>query len=95
MVDFSILYKNAQINSTNYPVDRVGISTDTTAGGTPSGTRLPISSTNSLNVSEAFNHAMRLMGGLNQNNADCLIGVEMFSHSENAKNNGIGILAVD
>ena len=84
-----------KINSTNYPVDRVAISTDVTAGGTPSGTRLPLSSTNSLNVSEAFNHAMRLMGGLNSNNADCLIGVESFSQSENANNNGTGILAVD
>ena len=84
-----------KINSTNYPVDRVAISTDVTAGGTPSGTRLPISSTNSLNVSEAFNHAMRLMGGLNSNSADCLIGVESFSQSENANNNGTGILAVD
>jgi len=84
-----------KINSTNYPVDRVNISTDTTGGGTPSGTRLPLSSTANLNVSEAFNHAMRLMGGLNSSNADCLIGLESFAQSENANNNGTGILAID
>lgn len=84
-----------KINSTNYPVDRVNISTDTTAGGTASGTRLPLSSTANLNVSESFNHAMRLMGALNSSNADCLIGLESFAQSENANNNGTGILAVD
>jgi hypothetical protein len=84
-----------KINSTNYPVDRVNISTDTTAGGTASGTRLPLSSTDNLNVSESFNHAMRLMGGLNSSNADCLIGLESFAQSENANNNGTGILAID
>lgn len=84
-----------KINSSNYPVDRVNLSTDVTAGGTASGTRLPLSSTADLNVSEAFNHAMRLMGGLNTSNADCLIGVESFAQSENANNNGTGILAID
>ena len=84
-----------KINSTNYPVDRVNISTDVTAGGTATATRLPLASTADLNVSEAYNHAMRLMGGLNSSNADCLIGLESFAQSENATNNGTGILAID
>ena len=91
-----------KINSTNYPVDRVNISTDTTAGGTPAANlissvtgRMPDSSTANLNVSEAYNHAMRLMGGLNSSNADCLIGLESFAQSENSTNNGTGILAID
>ena len=89
-----------KINSTNYPVDRVNISTDVTAGGTPAASssqsgRIPLASTTDLNVSEAYNHAMRLMGGLNSSNADCLIGLESFSQSENLTNNGTGILAID
>ena len=85
-----------KINSTNYPVDRVNLSTGAvTGGGTASGTRLPLATTVDLNVSEAFNHAMRLLGGLNSSNADCLIGLESFAQSENANNNGTGILAVD
>jgi len=84
-----------KINSTNYPVDRVNISTDIQAGGTNDGTRLPLASTADLNVCEAYNHAMRLLGGLNSSNADCLIGLESFAQSERAKNNGTGILAID
>ena len=82
-----------KINSTNYPVDRVELETDVTAGGTPFNTRIPISASTDLNVSDAYNHAMRLMGGLNASNADCLIGVESFAQSE--ENNGTGILAID
>lgn len=92
-----------KINSTNYPVDRVALSTDTTGGGTPGATgnianqtnRFPKASTVDLNVSEAYNHAIKLMGGLNSSSVDSLIGVESFAQSENLHNNGTGILAID
>jgi len=84
-----------KINSTNYPVDRVNVSTDETAGGTASGTRFPLNDTANLNVSEAYNHAMRLFGGINSQNTNCLIGLESFAQSENANNNGTGLMCID
>lgn len=84
-----------KINSTNYPVDRVNVSTDETAGGTVSGTRFPLHDTANLNVSEAYNHAMRLFGGINSQNTNCLIGLESFAQSENANNNGTGLMCID
>ena len=38
---------------------------------------------------------MRLFGGLNSANTDCLIGVESFAQSENANNNGTGLMCID
>jgi hypothetical protein len=86
-----------KINSTNYPVDRVNVKIDggDVEGGTISGDRLPLAATEKLNVCEAYNHAMRLFGGLNSANTDCLIGVESFAQSENANNNGTGLMCID
>jgi hypothetical protein len=84
-----------KVGSNNYPVDRVNLKTDTTAGGTASGTRLPLSSTADLNIAEAYNHALRLFGSLNLSNANIQIGQESFAQSENANNNGAGILAMN
>lgn len=84
-----------KVGSNNYPVDKVNLSTDTTAGGTASGDRLPLSSTAGLNISEAYNHALRLFGSLNLANANIQIGQEAFAQSENANNNGAGILAIN
>ena len=82
-----------KVGSNNYPVDKVQLSTDTTAGGTASGTRLPLSSTADLNISEAYNHVLRLFGSLNNSNANIQIGQEAYAQSEN--NNGAGIIAID
>tara|TARA_E500000305_G_scaffold73010_1_gene58845 strand:- start:120 stop:533 length:414 start_codon:yes stop_codon:yes gene_type:complete len=77
----------------NYPVDLVELSTDTTAGGTTAGTRLPLSSTADLNIADAYNHVLRLFGNLNNSNAHCLIGQEAYCQSQN--NNGAGLIAID
>ena len=82
-----------KIGANNYPVDRVNIKTDTTAGGTAQGSRVHIPGTANLNVSEAYSQALRLFGNLSTNNADTLVGVESFAQSEN--NNGTGLLAMD
>jgi hypothetical protein len=82
-----------KVGSNNYPVDKVELSTDTTAGGTASGTRLPLASTAGLNISEAYNHVLRLFGSLNNSNANIQIGQEAYAQSEN--NNGAGIVAID
>lgn len=82
-----------KVGSNNYPVDKVELSTDTTDGGTASGTRLPLSSTAGLNISEAYNHVLRLFGSLNNSNANIQIGQEAYAQSEN--NNGAGIVAID
>ena len=83
-----------KINSTNYPVDRVNFSvSDNLTGETPALTRLPLADTKNLNVCEAYNHAMRLFGGLNSSNTNCLIGLESFAQSE--LNNGTGLMCID
>jgi hypothetical protein len=82
-----------KIGSMNYPVDLVDLSTDTTAGGTASGTHLPLASTGDLNIADAYNHVLRLFGNLNNSNAHCLIGQESYAQSQN--NNGAGIIAID
>lgn len=82
-----------KIGANNYPVDRVNISTDTTAGGTGAGSRIHIPATADLNVSEAYSQALRLMGNLNVGNPDCLVGVESFAQSE--LNNGTGMACID
>ncbi len=84
-----------KVGSQNYPVDRVNLSTDTTAGGTGTGDRLPLASTADLNIAEAYNHALRLFGSLNLANANIQIGQEAFAQSENLNNNGAGILAIN
>ena len=84
-----------KVGSQNYPVDRVNLSTDTTAGGTASGGRIPLASTANLNIAEAYNHALRLFGSLNLSNANIQIGQEAFAQSENLNNNGAGILAIN
>lgn len=84
-----------KLGSMNMPQDKVNISTDTTAGGTASGARLPAATTDNLNVSEAYNQALRLFGSLNISNAAMQIGVESFAQSENTNNNGAGLLAVN
>jgi hypothetical protein len=82
-----------KVGSNNYPVDKVELSTDTTAGGTSAGTRLPLASTAGLNISEAYNHVLRLFGSLNNSNANIQIGQEAYAQSSN--NNGAGIIAID
>ena len=84
-----------KVGSQNYPVDKVNLSTDLTAGGTYSGGRIPFQTTNNLNIAEAYNHALRLFGSLNLANANIKIGQEAFAQSENANNNGAGILAIN
>ena len=82
-----------KIGSNNYPVDRVAIVTSTVSSGTTSGARVRTAAGAGLEISEAYTHALRLTGNLNQSNADTLVGVEAFSQSE--VNNGVGILAMD
>jgi hypothetical protein len=82
-----------KVGSMNYPVDLIDLSTDTTAGGTSAGTRLPLASTGDLNIADAYNHVLRLFGNLNNSNAHCLIGQEAFAQSQN--NNGAGLIAID
>jgi len=82
-----------KVGSMNYPIDLVELSTDTTAGGTTAGTRLPLSSTADLNIADAYNHVLRLFGNLNNSNAHCLIGQESYAQSQN--NNGAGLIAID
>ena len=82
-----------KIGANNFPVDRVNISTDTTAGGTAAGTRIHVPGSANLNISESYSQALRLMGNLNVGNPDCLIGVESFGQSEN--NNGTGMACID
>ena len=87
-----------KVGSNNYPVDRVELQTDISSDavsgvGTAAGTRLPLSSTADLNISEAYNHVLRLFGSLNNSNANIQIGQEAYAQSEN--NNGAGIVAID
>ena len=92
----SIQYVNDyqyKIGSNNYPVDRVNIVTSTASTGTTVGARVRLADSAGLDVSEAYTHALRLTGNLNQSNADTLIGIEAFAQSE--VNNGVGILAMD
>ncbi len=84
-----------RLGSVSMPQDSCSLSTDTTAGGSASGARLPIASTDNVNISEAYNHALRLFGSLNISNASMQVGAESFAQSENLNNNGTGILAVN
>jgi len=84
-----------KIGSQNYPIDRVNIAIGAAAGGTASEARVHLSSTNNLNVSEAYSQALRLMGNINVNNASTCISVESFCQSEINPNNGTGIAAID
>lgn len=78
-----------RIGSTNYPVDRIDIKTGKTAVDV-----LPIrAAAASLNVADAYSHALRLTGNLNIQNAESLIDVQSFANSE--LNNGTGIAAID
>lgn len=84
-----------KLGSQNYPIDRVNVAIGAAAGGTASETRVHLSSTNNLNVSEAYSQALRLMGNINVNNASTCISVESFCQSEINPNNGTGIAAID
>jgi len=83
-----------QVGSQNYPPNQIDLSTDTTAGGLASGSRISIPATVDLNVSEAYSEVQRLFGNLGvQSGATCIIGAEPYAQSEN--NNGAGLIAVD
>ncbi len=87
-----------KVGSNNFPVDKIQLQTDISAEaiagvGTAAGTRLPLANTPDFNISEAYNHVLRLFGSLNNSNANIQIGQEAFAQSEN--NNGAGILAID
>jgi hypothetical protein len=83
-----------QVGSQNYPPNQVDISTTVTPGGTTAGTRIAITTTADLDVSEAYAEVQRLFGNLGvQSGASCLIGAESFATSE--LNNGTGLIGVD
>lgn len=84
-----------RIGSQNYPNDRINVkcAATPTAGGTSATDRPIAASISTLNISEAYSHALRLTGGLNNPSADILIGKQSFAGSE--KLNGTGIAAVD
>ncbi len=84
-----------RLGAVNMPQDYVSLSTDVTPGGSASGARLPIASTDNVNISEAYNQALRLFGSLNISNASMQVGQESFAQSENLNNNGTGILSVN
>jgi hypothetical protein len=84
-----------KVGSQNYPIDRVNVAIGAAAGGTASEARVHLSSTNNLNISEAYSQALRLTGNLNVNSASTCIGVEAFCQSEINPNNGVGIAAID
>lgn len=84
-----------KVGSQNYPVDRVNVAIGAVAGGTASESRVHLSSTDNLNVSEAYSQALRLMGNLNISNADTCVSVESFCQSEVNPNNGTGLACID
>lgn len=86
-----------QIGSSQFPANQIDIACDkaVNAGGaqTPAGTRLGLSSTADMNISEAYSEILRVFGGLNANVSTTVIGQEPYAQS--TLNNGCGLIAVD
>ena len=86
-----------QIGSSQYPSNQINIVCDKANSGanaqTPAGTRLGLSSTADMNISEAYSEVLRVFGGLNSNVSTTVIGQEPFAQS--TLNNGCGLIAID